>query len=291
MRQRLADFLAVLTSQVDRIGGGAYSLLELPAMTIMAAVQVAIAMSLSPMLTIGVLCWSALLLLLLRRGYINRYQQGVELEQAHRATFVEISDFLHALKLAKSRSAELRHVAAFETALQRQAKQTIAFDQGGATIRMLMQISAAVTLGGFVYFAVRFEQTDAAGLLVMIVIFSRLAPLISQFQLSWQNLVQVLPAFVRPVEMRNLCAAAAESLSCVPGRLTLHHEIQFCDVGFNYSKEHGQAAIQSLDLLIPAGSTLAIVGRTGAGKSTLVDLLLGLLSPDKGIVLRMVRSI
>lgn len=43
-------------------------------------------------------------------------------------------------------------------------------------------------------------------------------------------------------------------------------------------------AIDRLNLDVPAGSTIAIVGSTGAGKSTLVDLILGILPPDVGDV-------
>ena len=285
MRQRLAEFLEALTSQIERISGGTYFFLQLPAMIVLAAVQVAVAVTLSPLLTIGVLCWSVLLLILLQRRYGSRYREGVELDDAHRATFIEISDFLHALKLAKSHSAESRHVAAFELALERQTTQTMAFSRSAATMRMVIQISAAVTLGAFVYFAVTFGQVDVAGLLVMVVIFSRLAPVISQFQQGWQSLVHMLPVFTRIIELRNLCAAAAKSLSPASGRVSVQQEIRLSGVGFRYDKERGPAAIEALDLVISAGSTIAIVGRTGAGKSTLADLLLGLLSPDDGTVL------
>ena len=285
MRQRLAGFLQALTSQVDRIGGGTYFFLQLPAMIVLAVVQVAIAIALSPLLTIGMLCWGVLLLILLQWRYGNRYQEGIELDHADRATFVEISDFLHALKLAKSHSAESRHVAAFELALERQTSWTMALDRSAAVMRMAIQISAAVTLGVFVYSAVTFGQADLAGLLVMVIIFSRLAPLISQFQQGWQSLGQMLPVFARIIELRNLCAAAAKSLPPASGRASLQQEIRLSGVSFRYDSKRGPAAAEALDLVIPAGSTIAIVGRTGAGKSTLADLLLGLLSPDEGTLL------
>ena len=43
-------------------------------------------------------------------------------------------------------------------------------------------------------------------------------------------------------------------------------------------------ALEDLDLEIEAGSVVGIVGSTGAGKSTLVDLILGLLEPDEGTI-------
>jgi ABC-type multidrug transport system fused ATPase/permease subunit len=41
-------------------------------------------------------------------------------------------------------------------------------------------------------------------------------------------------------------------------------------------------AVADLSLSVPAGSSLALVGRSGSGKSTLVDLILGVLTPKSG---------
>jgi ABC-type multidrug transport system fused ATPase/permease subunit len=42
--------------------------------------------------------------------------------------------------------------------------------------------------------------------------------------------------------------------------------------------------IENLSLKIPIGNTVGIIGSTGAGKSTLIDIILGLLNPNQGIV-------
>jgi len=51
---------------------------------------------------------------------------------------------------------------------------------------------------------------------------------------------------------------------------TLHGEIEFRDLSFHYGET---PVLQNISLTIPAGSTLAIVGPTGSGKSTLVNLI------------------
>jgi len=84
--------------------------------------------------------------------------------------------------------------------------------------------------------------------------------------------------------LRERCAAAAEGHRDATGRIAVKREIRFAHVGFRYDKTAGASTIEALDLVIPTGSTVAIVGRTGAGKSTLADLLLGLVSPDIGAV-------
>jgi len=57
--------------------------------------------------------------------------------------------------------------------------------------------------------------------------------------------------------------------------------IRFEQIGFRYSTD-GPAVLKEIDLEIPAGSTVAFVGASGSGKTTAVDILLGLLSPQEG---------
>lgn len=53
------------------------------------------------------------------------------------------------------------------------------------------------------------------------------------------------------------------------------------DVSFGYDRSH-PAVLDGLSLRIPEGSTVAVVGRSGAGKSTIAALLLRFFDPDSG---------
>ncbi|MGW5093451.1 ABC transporter ATP-binding protein [Streptomyces nodosus] len=65
--------------------------------------------------------------------------------------------------------------------------------------------------------------------------------------------------------------------------LSLRGEITFEDVGFAYGDD--EEALHGIDLRIPAGQTVAFVGETGAGKSTLVKLVARFYDPTRGRVL------
>ncbi|WP_431959836.1 ABC transporter ATP-binding protein [Actinacidiphila sp. bgisy160] len=64
----------------------------------------------------------------------------------------------------------------------------------------------------------------------------------------------------------------------------LRGEIAFRDVRFRYTEE-GAEALSGIDLRIPAGQTVAFVGETGAGKSTLVKMVARFYDPTSGAVL------
>ena len=60
------------------------------------------------------------------------------------------------------------------------------------------------------------------------------------------------------------------------------HEIRLCDVTFAYPTGGGAPVLEHFDLTIPVGSSLAIVGQNGAGKTTIAKLLCRLYDPQSG---------
>ncbi|MFN4192473.1 MAG: ABC transporter ATP-binding protein [Tabrizicola sp.] len=71
----------------------------------------------------------------------------------------------------------------------------------------------------------------------------------------------------------------AEAVRTEP--LRLERELELDGVSFAYAQAE-RPTLRGVDLEIPARTTVGIVGGTGAGKTTLVDLILGLLTPVEG---------
>jgi HlyB family type I secretion system ABC transporter len=70
----------------------------------------------------------------------------------------------------------------------------------------------------------------------------------------------------------------------VPVR-TLEGTLSLRNVGFRYGGPEAPAILESLTLEVPAGRMVAIVGRSGSGKTTFVKCLAGLLEPTEGTIL------
>lgn len=75
--------------------------------------------------------------------------------------------------------------------------------------------------------------------------------------------------------------ALAEIRNLPKERLEVQNTITLENLSFTYPGTE-TPALQNINLNIPAGSAIGLVGGTGAGKTTLVDLILGLLSPTEG---------
>jgi len=67
-------------------------------------------------------------------------------------------------------------------------------------------------------------------------------------------------------------------------RITLTDSIEARDVHYHYPESEEQA-LDGVSFNIPKGKAVAFIGSSGAGKTTVVDLLLGLLEPQKGQIL------
>jgi ABC-type multidrug transport system fused ATPase/permease subunit len=108
----------------------------------------------------------------------------------------------------------------------------------------------------------------------------RLLPVMQQAYAAWSSLVgyvSVLNEAVGFLEQPVNTDTWQERKS----NLSFNQEIRFCSVSFSYSANQS-AILENVDIVIRKGSRIGIVGKTGSGKSTFVDLLMGLLSPTAG---------
>jgi ATP-binding cassette subfamily B protein len=79
---------------------------------------------------------------------------------------------------------------------------------------------------------------------------------------------------------------AVPEIHSLPGATppqTIHGALEFRNLTFSYPKS-AHPVLRNITLQIPAGTTLAIVGHTGSGKSTLVNLIPRLLDPPPGTI-------
>ncbi len=82
--------------------------------------------------------------------------------------------------------------------------------------------------------------------------------------------------------LRKVVSTPTVNFPDIASNLSVSGEIQFNDVACGYS--HGQEIFTQLSLTIPAGSHVALLGKTGCGKSTLIKLLSRGLEPLTGQV-------
>lgn len=163
-----------------------------------------------------------------------------------------------------------------------------------SNIQFLAQVPRYVLeaglVGGFVLVGIAGYLTGGeTGAIMAIALFGlagfRMAPSIVRFQSIVSTLAANSP-HARAVldEIRR----SEKSVEHLEERTTLDvpehpKNLSFNDVTFRYSPDAANA-LTHVSLSIPFGSTVAFVGSSGAGKSTIIDLVLGLIEPTEGSV-------
>lgn len=151
-----------------------------------------------------------------------------------------------------------------------------------AFIRLNTVITTAVSLAGTIvmyYIAVRSGVT-VADYYAFNTAYAYIAAAFSSIASVSMTVASIKPSLdiIRPLlEAEPELQENKETVTNISGQIELSH------VTFRYSKD-GPAILDDLNLTIRARQYVAICGRTGCGKSTLVRLLLGFEKPQKGAI-------
>ena len=108
----------------------------------------------------------------------------------------------------------------------------------------------------------------------------RLMPCMQQIYVSFTQL-RVSQAGLNVIHKDLMNLKYFDKFPETTSRIKLTKSIKLNDISFYYPNSQ-KAALKNINLSIPAFSKVAFVGATGSGKTTMIDLILGLLDPSQG---------
>jgi ATP-binding cassette subfamily C protein len=292
---RKSDFIHAMTHDLNRVSQGAMTLLSLCSSCVLVAVHLGVSFLISPWLTLTVLAATGLLTPILL--WLNRLASdtGSKLTSRSKDYYHRIEQQLAGMKEIKSLGGEERQVEQFRDLTAEVKSTQFRFRQATANSAVVFSFGSALLLGGLLLTAVNVFAVPAIELLVLVVVFSRLAPQLRQVQQQYQQFLHTLAALESFTTLQTRCDAERENFhhgvpEAAHGELKVFTpkdtsaEIELRNIGFRYDPQSTTSALQDVNLKIPSNQTTALVGPSGAGKSTLADLLLGLLSPTDGSI-------
>jgi len=153
-------------------------------------------------------------------------------------------------------------------------------------------IESALVFGGLLLSAVQFLLQDAAQAVATLTVFmaagSRIAPAalrLQQASLAIKgSLAQAKPTLELMSSLEGVELSSPSEQSPDVSHLGFIPTIEVKDLFFRYPNSEF-AALDGQNFSITSGSSVAVVGSTGAGKTTAVDVILGLLEPEDGSVM------
>lgn len=282
-RNRVSDFTHALTIEMERIGAATYYILNLLATGIVAIVYFLFALKLSAMMTgLVLLCGIGLMFLLKKKTKIA-HETGEELSEAMSGLYNAISEHLNGMKTAKSYGVVERHVEIFRRLAEQVRHMYTHTVQNQAEVNYWFNIGSVIILSLILYVSFQILSISTAGVLLLLFLFARAMPKLSNIQQNFQSSINMMPSFSRVMELQKRCEEAAETETERFVKIDIGNGIKFNKVSFSY--DGSSPVIKDLDIAIMPGQTTAIVGPSGAGKTTIADLLMGLITPNEGSIL------
>ncbi len=111
----------------------------------------------------------------------------------------------------------------------------------------------------------------------------RLLPSLQQMYNSWASILGSQASIEDILKLLDQPLPEVQQ-ELMPLQFCFQNDVRFDSVHFRYNSD-GPWILKGLNLLIKKGSRVGLVGSTGSGKSTTLDLLMGLLMPTKGNIL------
>src|ERR1700678_1650152 len=283
VRRRSSDFPHALTAELARVATCTYLLIGAMSNAILALVYIAIALKLSAGMTSLLLATGAVLLLVSRRWMRAVHASGTAVSESVSEVYASATEHLQNLKAMKFYDAQSSDLAMFSSLQSSALQQSLESTRSQAAAAFWFEAGSLLLLGGIIFASLQILNVAPASILLLLAVFTRLVPRLAAGQSQLQAFLSELPAFENLMTIYRECVANAE----VPGAAgppPLAHEIRLERVGFRYEALRPMV-LEDLSLTIAAGKVTAIVGSSGAGKSTVADLVNGLLSPLTGRVL------
>jgi ATP-binding cassette subfamily C protein len=288
VRRRSSDFTHALTAELARVATCTYLLIGALANSILALVYIAIALKLSAGMTLLVLATGAVLLLLSRRWMRDVHRGGSAVSESVSEVYSAATEHLQNLKAMKFYDAQTSDLEMFSSLQSSALQQSLENTRSQAAAAFWFEAGSLLVLGAIIFASLQILNVAPASILLLLAVFTRLFPRLAAGQSQLQAFLTELPAFENLMTIYQECVANAEVPSAAgPGPqpdLRPAHEIRLEHVGFRYEPDR-PLVLDDLSLAIAAGRVTAIVGSSGAGKSTVADLINGLLAPVTGQVL------
>ncbi len=289
----------VSAATLSVLGQGTVALSEITLLVVLAAGM----FSISPMVTLFTIVFFLLIsftlqkVLASRAGRIGQRSSHIEIQ-----SIAIVQEALRTYREAVVSQRRGLYVQRFQNLRWQGAVNTTELQFIGMIPKYILEI--ALVCGAGLLAASQLLTKDLSSAVAIIAIFlaagSRIVPSILRLQTA-AIIIRTAAGQAKPtydldqeLSLAQLTSTTAESfgsidLTTIQTHLQKGHQgfdasILISDVDLSYPGT-STPALTGVSLTLPAGSSLALVGSTGAGKSTLADVILGVLIPDSGVAL------
>ena len=280
VKQPVGRFSTALSGEAQKAGDAYNAMTQMFSQSVQAAIYLLIAAVASWQLAILALLVSGIMILSLNRLLVTS-KQNARMQTARTRTLVSrLTDVLVGIKPMKAMARQARFNALFTEDLKAIKKSIRRQVFAKNTNKALQEPILAFCLLVGIYFALKVFAMPVGEVIVMGLLLTKTVSVVGKAQQELQNIYANESGFSAVYEVTDDAHAERELAS---GRRspTFDRGFAFHDVSFSFGT---RTILKHASFNVNSGEIVALTGPSGAGKTTLVDLLLGLQEPAQGHV-------
>ena len=281
LRNKKADLVSAIIIECEKGGNAFYQYLLFWTGIIVISVYSAVALLISWQFTLALFVVGGMLTILFRGRIRKGRDIGTTTAEVNARLQSVLGESFDSAKLIKSSGLEDKALGLMlnEAGQLADLEKTVLVNT--ARLRAIGEPLVVAVLLLALYAAVRVLEMPFATVLTLMFIFFRLFPRMIKAQQDYFRLLVFIPSFER---VEDLIVEAERSRERDAGvglpYKALKTQIELRDVSYAY--EEGPTVLHGVSLCIRKGETVGLTGSSGAGKTTIGDLILGLLEPTTG---------
>lgn len=281
IKNKMSEFMHSLSVQVQAIGQASILIQNMLSQAILTIIMLVLVFLLSWKITLLSILFALGLLLILLPFNRLIFRSGQKQLISYKDIFQMLTEQLSSLKMIKSFASEDKHADQVQKVSIKLETQQTKFASMSALTQWVYMVGAVIGFSIFFYTAQIVLQISLTTTLLLLIIFSRLLPQIANLQKIYQQLLHKVPAFVDVENMLLKCQSAQESNPPDDRNITFQNSMTLENISYCYPNKTSPT-LENLYLEIKKNETVAIVGPSGVGKTTLADIIAGLLTPQTG---------
>ncbi len=224
----------------------------------------------------------ALLILFTLKGFIKMSRgAGVQQTELMKTLIGRLTDMLQGIKPIKAMDREGHIQALLESETEGIKKAQQRHVLASESLKAFQEPFLAIMVAVGLYYILSFEKQSFATILVMIFLFNRLLGRVYLAQACLQELSANESAFWSLLTSIEHTQKEREIDTGNRKPENIKKGISLDAINFSYGKK---VVLRNASLDIPAGQIVALIGHSGAGKTTVADLITGLFRPEAGAI-------
>ena len=277
------NHLQVLTKEVSNLANYYYFYLRLLTTLIMTAAYVVYALLISAKFTLIIVVFGIVLFVFLRRFLFKALHLGEGFVDSYNRLLKYIDDFWETVKIAKVHSSEEYYYNRFDEASTSLLDIEYRMQRNWSLPQLIQRLAGLLVLVGVVYFGFKTGTVPMASFVILILLFSRIFPQFIALNTDVSMIVSNVASVKMVMKLDEELADPVMRVMTPQGKVEFRKEIRLENVSFSYPD--GEKLFDGFNATITANSITGIVGESGRGKTTLIDLIAGLQLPDAGRIL------